>query len=172
MAVLLSLLVCLIGIAAVITKNKGHLPDSMSAMVYALPKKHRIIWTLWIWLMVALFTFALMDSLYEEVEFLEFFTIVSLGFCGAMPLAAPGENKAHDWLGVAGGVLSQVCVCLISPWWLLVWLVLPLLAALDTWAFSKSEVWERVIVSNLEGKLVFVLEAICAITLYGTLLFK
>lgn len=165
MTTILSLLMAVAYIAAVIIKDKK-LPDSISALVYALPNKWQWIWTLWLWVVSLLMCIPLIDVLPETWKSLGFFTLVCLGFVGAMPIIYKEHKKAHDILGVLAGILSQVCVFIISPWWLLVWFFWPFLMGSTIVQPEGGDMREL-----FKGKGVFVAEVICMITLAGAITF-
>ena len=74
-----------------------------------------------------------------------------------MPLIRNNPNTAHSVLAIVAGVLSQLCVLIISPYWLLLWfsLIYFLFAPLPKW---------------LNGKGIFVLEVYCYTTLIAAIL--
>lgn len=112
------------------TWRKRELPESISAMVYLLPEGGwRWLWSVWLWL-VALFTMIPAISILDlrGMGYVGFFTLACLVFVGAWPLFEPKTKKAHYIGGTAAGILSQICVMLICPWWLMLWL---LFAGLD-----------------------------------------
>jgi len=146
-------------IAVVIIKDKK-LPDSMSALVYALSNKWQWVWTLWLWAVSLLMCIPLIDALPETWKFLGFLTLACLGFVGAMPIIYKEHKKAHDILGVSAGILSQVCVFILSPWWLLVWFLWPFLMGSTIVQQKGGDMREL-----FKGKGVFVAEVICMITL-------
>lgn len=142
------------------------LPDSISALVYALPSKWQWVWTLWLWAVSLLMCIPLIDVLPETWKFLGFLTLACLGFVGAMPIIYKEHKKAHDILGVLAGILSQVCVFIISPWWLLVWFLWPFLMGSTIVQPEGGDMREL-----FKGKGVFVAEVICMITLAGAMMF-
>lgn len=83
-------------------------------------------------------------------------------FCGAMPLMEGESHKAHNILGVAAGILSQVCVLILCPWWAAVWLPFGLLVITDK-THDIHSIWY--------GKTVFLSECACYVSLVGCLLF-
>ena len=161
---ILSLLMAVAYIAAVIIKDKK-LPDSISALVYALPSKWQWLWTVWLWAISLLMCIPLINVLPEVWKFLGFLTLACLGFVGAMPIIYKEHKKAHDILGVLAGILSQVCVFIISPWWLLVWFLWPFFMGSTIVQPKGGDMREL-----FKGKGVFVAEVICMITLAGTIL--
>jgi hypothetical protein len=65
-------------------------------------------------------------------------------------------------LAIAAGILSQVCVLFICPWFLALWLLL-VWCLLDGIAAGDSPRW-------YDHKAVFISEAICYASLYGSLI--
>ena len=161
---LLSLLVAVlyVGIATIKARE---LPASVSALVYNLPKGGwRWLWTIWLWTVTMLLTPSLIESMPDGLQVVAFLTLMCLLFVGAMPLGMDASNNTHYILGIAGGVLSQVCVLLLNPWWLLVWsgwlCLFGTLCLLPDSRFAKA----------MYGKGVFCLEVFCVISIYGALL--
>ena len=165
MCILISLLMAVLYVgAAIIIKKK--LPDSISSMVYILPEGGwRWLWTVWIWLTGLLLIAPLMNAMPENWKFIAFLTIGCLMFCGAMPIFIEDNHKWHNILGIAAGILSQVCVAFISPWWLSVWLLWPFLMGSTIIQPDGGDMREM-----FSGKGIFVAEAICFITLCGCLI--
>lgn len=153
---LISIALALLYTGVTICLNRK-LPNSISHMVFSLKRPYQFVWTLFIWSMA----FGICPSLLEVMDgspfqFLGFLTIASLAFVGAMPLIKHDPNTAHNILAIAAGIGSQLCVLIISPWWLLLWLLfLPILL------FPMR---------CLEGKGIFVLELFCYITLITSVL--
>lgn len=151
--VLVSLLFAVLLVGAAIWRLH-EFPESISALVYLL--KWPWMWTLWLWIVVLLITPAMIEAVGDGWQSVAFLSASSLLFCGAMPLFLAEHHTAHNILGVTGGVLSQVCVAVISPLWLLVWLLfIPLSAG----------IWRQ---TSCKG--VFIAEALCSVALYGALL--
>lgn len=146
MGILISIIMAVLYVGAAII-IKREIPVSISSLVYILPEgRWRWLWTIWIWITGLLLIVPLMDALPDEWKFLGFFTIASLMFCGAIPLFIEEYNTWHNILGVAAGILSQVCVVIINPWYLTLWILI--LSAL-----------------LMKSKTVFISEVICFISL-------
>ena len=136
------------------------IPDSVSAMVYALPHAWRYLWTVWLWAVSMLLLPSLMDRLGSYWQFIGFLWCASMAFCGALPLIKGEDNQLHYVFGIAAGVLSQACVLVLCPWWLAAWVVY--LVFLHKGAFvDLTGMWY--------GKNVFVAETICYVSLVGAL---
>ena len=140
------------------------LPDSVSAMVYLLPRAGQWIWTLWLWVVSFLIIPSLLETLPEDLTAFGFLTIVCLCFSGAMPLVKNEANTMHYAFAIAGGILSQVCVAIICPSWLTAWMLFIFLMGsvyIQPWgSLGKA----------MKGKGVFVAEAICWLTVTGCLI--
>ena len=164
--VLISILLSAIGVVLATWKNK-ELPESMSALVYGLPKRQQWLWTLWIWSVAVTVGIPLIDRMKGEMfQFLAFFTMVSLVFCGAIPIVRNERNTVHYGLAIVAGVSSQLCVVLIEPLWLL---VLPVVLAFVAVAAMVQKPWAAWLLERINGKGVMLLEAVCAMSLYGCL---
>lgn len=138
------------------------LPESISAMVYDLPRPWQWVWT--VWLMAVTFTVAppLIEAVPDAWRFVAFFTVAALGFVAAMPLVRHERNTGHYVCAIIAAVLSQVCVLLTAPCWLLLWTAFPaVLAAM--YCFPRAT-------ACLNGRGVFLLEVLCAATVYAALL--
>ena len=162
MVTLIILSIILVVLYTSITIYHTHsIPDSVSAMVYSLPHGWRYLWTVWIWAVSMLLMPVLMEKLGSYWQFLGFLWCASMAFCGALPLVKGEPNTAHNALGIAAGVISQVCVFIINPWWLCVWLLL-------SWFVLTDKV--RDLTSVWYGKTCILAESVCYISLVGSLL--
>jgi hypothetical protein len=154
---LISVLITVLYVGTTIYIHK-ELPASVSHMVFNLPRNYQFLWTLFIWSVAFGTVPALLDAMEGSIfQFVGFLFIASLAFIGAMPLIRNNPNTAHSVLAIVAGVLSQLCVLIISPYWLLLWfsLIYFLFAPLPKW---------------LNGKGIFVLEVYCYTTLIAAIL--
>lgn len=151
--IIISILLAVSGIARCICSNK-ELPESISAMVYHLDRPW--IWTLWVFSMSFTAMIPMIDAMPDEWKFIAFLSMACLCFVSVMPLIVKESRFWHYLLAIIGGTLSQVCVALISPWWLTLWFSYVLLTA-GVWRWT-------------EGKGVFFMECICYLSLVGVLI--
>lgn len=167
--VLISILLSALGIVLATWKHR-ELPESISGLVYDLPKRQQWLWTLWMWAIAVAVGIPLIDSMNGSMfQFLAFFTMVSLVFCGALPLVTDGKNNVHYGLAIVAGVTSQLCVVLIEPLWLL---VLPVVLSFVAVAALVQKPWTEWVWQRISGKGIMLLEAVCAMSLFGCLLFS
>lgn len=157
--VLISLVIAFIYVVINIITTKK-IPESISSLVYNLDKTQQWIWIIWMWTISILLGPQLIQILPDNIEGLGFATMASLMFCGAMPLVKEDKNVLHNIFGVSAGILSQVCVAIINPLWLLVWIVILLLFVTSLVKSNK--------VLNKYG--VFIAESLCAASTYGSLI--
>lgn len=156
----------------VATFNNKELPESISGLVYDLPKKLQWLWTLWIWAITVTLAPPLMEATEgNTLQFLAFFLVASLGLCGAIPLVAGEKNRAHYTLAAIAGILSQLCVIIINPWWLLVWGAWWIPLSFCIIFFDKKPWWSK-IEDVIEGKGMMLVELTAMATVYGCLLFS
>lgn len=149
----------------VVLMSRGGLPESVSGMVFALPVRRRWVWSVWL-VAVALTVMAPLMTALGDVAWLGWLTVVGLAGAAVTPICNGDTRLLHDICGVAAGILSQVCVACLCPWWLLAWLTwLPLLGGALA-AMNDAQDQPRL----LEGHAVFAAECTCAVTLYGCLL--
>lgn len=163
--IILSVLIAVTFVVIAIRIERG-LPDSISAMVYYLPRPLQWLWIVWMWAVSLLTCIPLMGVMPESWKSLAFIVLGCLMLCGAMPISDTNVSKtAHDVFGILGGVLSQVCVVFVSPLWLTAWLL---------WAFCMGSTVIQPeggdMRSLFKGKGVFVAECVCFLTLAGALL--
>ena len=148
--------------------NRKELPESVSSMVYDLPRSGRWLWIVWMWAVSLLMCIPLIDALPENVSGLGFLTLASLMLCGAMPISDSRVNRrAHNVFGILGGVLSQVCVAVVSPWWLAAWLLFVAIYGYDLLPSQNDRIYPS---QWYDGKGVFLAEAICLLTVAGAVL--
>ena len=159
---LISVLVTAIYIGYV-TKRTGELPTSISACVYEFSEKRSLMcWTGFMWVAGICGMIPLLAKL-GDFGMVGFVTIIFIAFMGIMPLSNKETRPWHYWLAVLAGVLSQVCVALVCPYWLLIWTIwLPFLAGAMA-AMNDSE--EKPTLLN--GKAVLFAEFSCAVSVWG-----
>lgn len=150
--------------AAILAGNR--LPDSVSAMVYVMPKAGRYLWTVWIWAVTLLLCPALFETIGEDFGILAHCFATSMMFVGAMPLVRNESNKAHNVLGIAAGVFSQICVAIIDPNWLFSWALFIFLMGS---VYVQPQGW---LGKAMKGKGIFVAEMSCWISVMGSLIFN
>lgn len=158
MMLIISMVIAALYVGAVIFRIR-QIPDSISAMVYAYPQL-KWQWTLWLWSVAFLFAPCLIEALDASFEFLGFLTVASLVLCGSMPLFDKDNKTMHYVFGITAGILSQVCVALISPWWLALWVLWVMVFVWKTKDYSISD-WQWS---------VFMAECICYASLMGAVL--
>ena len=146
--------------------KRRELPESVSAMVYNLPKPWQWLWIVWLWASTYTLTPALFEVMPEDWGVIAHAFATSMLFIGAMPLMKDSENRAHYALAIAAGIFSQLCVLIIDAQWLATWLVFPFLMA------SVYVQPQGGIAKAVNGKGVFVAEVVCYIALEGSLIFK
>lgn len=151
--------------AAAIWRTK-EVPKSISSLVYLFSGNRRWLWTLWLWAVAFTLAPSLIDALSETWQFVGFLTILCLVATGAMPLFVKEKRKWHNVFGISAGVLSQVCVLIAFPWWLLLWLVY-MQFVMGAFASFNDTKGGPVF---LDRKGVLVAEAISALTTYFSLM--
>lgn len=149
--------------------SKGELPESVSAMVYDLPRPWQWLWIVWIWSVSLLACIPLIEVMPDDWRILAFLTLASLFFCGAMPLVKDERNVAHYMFGASAGVLSQVCVAILTPCWLFAWTAFVAVYAYDLLPSQNGRIYPS---RWYDGKGVFLAEMICAVTVSGSLLVR
>lgn len=151
-------------IAGVVGLARKVVPESISGAVWAKSEKLRWAWSWWIACVAFSLMVPLMNAL-DDVAWLGWLTVVCLLGAG-YPMFRDESRHWHKVCAVAAGVLSQVCVACLCPWWLLIWAVwLPLLAGAVA-ALNDAEEMPCL----MAGHSVFVAECTCAVSLYGCLL--
>lgn len=167
--VVISILLSVLGIGLATWKGKA-LPESVSALVYDLPKGRQWLWTLWVWLVGLTAGIPLLDAMeYNPLQFMAFLMTAALLFCGAMPLVSKERNIPHYVAAMAAGAMSQLCVLsLCGVWSLAPWLLLMLLFYVAL--FSSDVVQAEKLFDGLRRYGVLVAEALCAAILYVCLL--
>ena len=148
------------------TRINAAMPGSLSAMVYLLPAgRWRWLWSAWLAMTTLLMSPALTSAMSATwcSSLLADATIVCLAMTAALPLLPGYHNRLHTALGIAAGLLSQVCVVAICPWFLILW-VLMVSVAIDAW-IVRSDVCRW-----YDQKGVFIAEVICAAAVYLSLI--
>lgn len=138
------------------------LPDSISAMVYLLPRRGgwRWLWSLWL-VAVDVLTFAPVIKIVDPrgLGILGFLPMAMLGFVAVWPLFDIEHRKWHYILAIAAGILSQEDVWFISPWWLLTWLLMP-----AAWIWTTLGKYR----AAFDSKGVLLSEVICYVAVIGS----
>lgn len=148
--------------------RKRQVPVSISAMVYLLPKGGwQWMWTLWLWAVAFTLAPPLIEAMPDGWRFIAALMLATLAFTAAMPLSGQENKERHYRFAIASGILSQFCVLVLNPWWLLPWLPMLALVMLVSAADNDEDGIQKV--SN--GKGVFIAEVTCVLSLYAALLF-
>ena len=161
---ILSLLLVVSYVGAAIWRS-GVLPDSVSAMVFDLPRNGQWLWTAWMALVALTLAPALFEAVPENWGITAHVFVTSILFVAVMPLIKGEKNTAHNVLGIVGGIFSQVCVYLVCAWWLLVLVLMVALVAAVFASYNDALYVPKV----ADGKGVFIAESLCAVSLYGSL---
>lgn len=160
---IISILLVTLYVGVAIWKER-ELPESISAMVYLLPEGGaQWLWSLWM-VVTAIITFAPVISILDRqgLGFLGFLSMVLLAFVAVWPLYDKEHTVWHNVFGIAAGVLSQVCVRFICPWWLWLWI---LFIAYEWYSRKYVHVYPN----GITGKSVFIAEVICFTTIICTI---
>ena len=153
--------ICL-AVGGVLLMSRGGVPESVSGLVYNLSERMRWAWSGWLIAVALTLMVPLMGEL-GDVGWLGWLTVVCLIGAGVTPIVNQETRTVHNLCGIAAGVLSQVCVALVCPYWLLVWTIwLPFLAGAMA-AMNDSE--EKPTLLN--GKAVLFAELTCALNVWG-----
>ena len=164
-SVIVSILLVVAYIATA-TWRKKQLPESISALVYELPRRWQWVWIVWMWVVAFTTCIPLIDAMPEGVDVLGFATLACLVFCGAMPIKRHEKNRAHYWFVRAAGVLSQASVAFVCYWWLIVWLAIVWLVCDAYIAEDKDERrW-------YDKKGVLIAEVLCTAAVFGSVITK
>lgn len=147
--------------AVAIWKTK-EVPHSISSLVDLFDGDKRWLWSVWLCLVTFTLAPSLIESIPESWKVVGFAMLLCLTITAAMPLFDKEHEKWHDGFGIAAGVLSQICVLLVCPWWLLLWVVMAVLVFSGLAGFNE---WKKF----CDGKGLFFTEAACALALYGAL---
>lgn len=162
---ILTLVSVFLVVGGLLLMSRGGVPESVSGLVYNLSERMRWAWSGWLIAVALTLMVPLMDAL-GDVAWLGWLTVVCLIGAAVTPVINQETRVAHHVCGIAAGVLSQVCVACLCPWWLLIWAVwLPLLAGAMA-ALNDAEEMPCL----MAGHSVFVAECTCAVSLYGCLL--
>jgi len=139
---------------------RKELPDSISAVVYELPKGNEWMWSTWL----AAVSLCLFVPLVETCGWLGWLTEVCLFGAALTPLVNKDTTKWHYRLAIAAGVLSQVCVAWLCADWLSAWM-----AFLFLWlsSYVQPDGW---LGKEMKGKGVMIAEVVCYVSMIGSLL--
>ena len=155
--------------AGTVAWRRRGLPESISAMVYDLPRPWQWLWTVWIWAVSLTACIPLIEAVPDGARPLGFLTLTCLMFVGAMPLLDVSNRFWHYALAIVAGVVSQVCVVTVSPWWMLAWLLFAAIYARDALPSQNGRNYPS---RWYDGKGVLLAEMISATTVFGSLLVR
>lgn len=145
---------------ALVYRRRGSLPDSMGTEVYVIPDGGwRWLWSVWMWSTVYTITPKLFHVIPEQGQPCAHAFATAMLLLGILPLLKHEGDRGVFALGLAACFMSQVCVALVCPWWLLMWLSLPALAA-----------WRSDLLAG--GRYRLFVELTCYCSLTGSLLFN
>ena len=153
-----------LAVGGMVLMSRGGVPESVSGLVYNLSERMRWAWSGWL-VAVALTLMVPLMSALSDVAWLGWLTVVCLIGAAVTPVFNRDTRTMHNICGVAAGILSQVCVACLCPWWLTVWLIWIPLVAGTMGALNDAEEMPRV----LDGYGVLAAEVMCAVSLYGAL---
>ena len=154
-------------VGGLVLMSRGGVPESVSGLVYNLSERMRWLWSAWLVAVAMTVMVPLMTAL-DDAAWLGWLTVVGLVGAAVTPICNGDTHLLHDVFGVSAGVLSQVCVAVLCPWWLLVWaLWLPLLAGAMA---ALNDAKDPPCLFGGHG--VLAAELTCAVTLYGSLIFN
>lgn len=119
----ISILLVVLYVGTTIWKKK-RVPESISAMVYDLPRSWQWLWIVWMELSTFCLAPILIERMPDSLRFLGFFLVSCLIFIGAMPIVENSKNTVHNALAIIAGILTQVCVLILCPWCFLAWVIL------------------------------------------------
>ena len=136
-------------------------PDSISSMVYEL--KHKWVWSVWLCAVSLTLMPVLIDTLPDYVRFVGFLTICCLLGCCITPLIRKELQGVHNMLAIMAGLLSQICVILICPWWMLAWTGMIAICGYVLLCAGEEE-------CAIDGRGLLLAEGFCALTTYGCLI--
>ncbi len=162
---IVSILLVILYTGITIWRNR-ELPISISSMVYDLPRRSQWLWTVWVWAATYTLTPALFDIMPEDYGAVAHGFATAILFTGAMPLVRDEKNTAHNVLGITAGVFSQLCVLILNPVWLTVWMVMAFLCGS---LYIQPQGW---LAKAVDRKGVFIAEALCWLSLTGSLIFN
>ena len=145
---------------------KRRLPESISAMVYDLPRQGQWVWTVWLWASTYTMTPVLFEFTPDELGSVAHGFATSILFTGAMPLVKGERNTAHYVMSISAGVFSQLCVLILDYQWLGMWMLFVFLMGS---VYIQPNGW---LGRAMKGKGVLVAEFVCWASLVGSLIVK
>lgn len=112
-------------------------PDTMTSVVYKLPKGwRRWMWTLWMWVITLLMAPAIFKVVPESWHAAAHCFVTCQLLVALLPLMKEKDNTPHHVMAALDCVFSQICVVLICPALMLGWF--PLLMAFQRTGNDKA----------------------------------
>lgn len=143
---------------------KGNNPSSMKEIAYILPEGGWR-WLQSVWMAATLYTLTpkLFLVIPDRWEVCAHCFATAMTMLCILPLLKHEGNKSHQVLDVVSSVFGQICVLIINPLWLALWLVVPVLMARSRHEMSRR--WQ-------DGRIKLVCSLLCYATLALALLFS
>lgn len=139
--------------------KKGEAPISLSSIVHLYNKyTWQGVWAIWITVVSICVGAPSVSMLVGIGKLIPVFMMACLFFTSALPLTLGNITELHNCLAIVGGVLSQVIVTMINPWFLLLWVLFLL--------YLSIEVDE-----SLRGRELLLAEVICFLSISLSLMF-
>ena len=140
------------GYAIVNMRKANEGPDSVSSFSYISGVKGFVLWAI---ITSALLGYSVVDVLPEHLGWLSFALAGGLLSVGASPLYRSENKVIHYFGGYLFGVVSQVIVFILNPYWLLLWVFFPLVFVRKGWRENATFISELICFVNLTDCLLF-----------------
>ena len=153
-------------------RRSGELPESFMSMAYRCKKKW--LWTLWLWSTTFTLTPALFEVMPESWHGVAHAYATSMLLLGVIPFVKheyKGEcNRAFSLLGMCACLFSQLCVAILCPYVLLVWI--PLWIPFSTLCLAALLGYNECpdSLSLFGGKGLFYFESVCYVSLFASVI--
>ena len=133
-------------------RKAKELPDSVSSFSYISGVKSFVLWAI---ITATLLGYSVVDVLPEHLGWLSFALAGGLLSVGASPLYRSENKVIHYFGGYLFGVVSQVIVFILNPYWLLLWVFFPLVFVRKGWRENATFISELICFVNLTACILF-----------------
>lgn len=140
----------------------GECPSDMKEIAYALPDGWRWLTSVWMAATVYTLTPKLFLVIPDRWEVCAHCFATAMTMLCILPMLKHEGNKSHQVLDVVSSVFGQICVIIINPLWLALWLVVPVLMVRSRHDMSRR--WQ-------DGRIKLVCSLLCYATIALALLF-
>lgn len=150
------ILLILVGVVSVLfaviaAREAKELPDSVSSFSYIVGTKP---FTAWAVLTAICLLYPTINAVGERFSWIAFLQSAGLLMVAASPLYKSENKVLHYVGGYLFGIMTQVVVAMINPWWLFAWVLFPTVYLKKDWHENATFASEAICFGTLIAVLI------------------